>query len=234
MMLVRLLCRAILAAGTGFCVTTTAAQAVGVGWLWSNGMLTHDKAVRYAALLYGLDLSEIPSQDQDETLPSPHAHLRTHDELLAERVERSQLLKDRHQALDLGNGEIRLLFEAVRSDKERFDEMKTRFDAHLAQLESDVLTASVQEVQRTLEALRPRQAKELLLRMLDDQGVDENDDVLAGVVTIVNSMPQDKRKRIFGEFKTEEERELLHVILLQIGDLAPADETESGREGNGQ
>ena len=86
-------------------------------------------------------------------------------------------------------------------------------------MQRDAVDTSLMEVQRTLEAIQPRQAKDLILRMLEDEGLDSNDDVVADVVTIVKAMPRDKLKRIFGEFKTGEEREKLHRIMVEIGEF---------------
>ena len=42
---------------------------------------------------------------------------------------------------------------------------------------------------------------------------------LGDVLAIIGGMPQDKLKKIFKEFKTEEERTVLNRILLAIGEL---------------
>ena len=52
----------------------------------------------------------------------------------------------------------------------------------------------MKELQRTIEAMRPEQAKAQLLKMLDDEAMGD-------VVTIVKNMPADKRKKIIAEFK---------------------------------
>ena len=107
----------------------------------------------------------------------------------------------------------------LRSDRERHEFVKTSFEDKLTQLENDATTTALQEIQRTLEILQPKQAKDLLLRFLEDEGLDAEDDVMADVVAIVRTMPQEKLKKLLGEFKTEKERETLHRILLEIGEI---------------
>ena len=75
-------------------------------------------------------------------------------------------------------------------------------------------------MRETLEILQPRQSKELVLRMLRDEGVDAQDDVVADVVTIIKGMTQDKLKKLLGEFKTNAEQAELHRILVEIGEFA--------------
>ena len=89
-----------------------------------------------------------------------------------------------------------------------------------------VIRADAPRGQRTLENLQPKQAKDTLLRILEDEGKDPEDDVLADVVAIVRSMPQEKLKKILGEFKTEAERTTLHRIMLEIGEIEDGQRAE--------
>ncbi len=59
------------------------------------------------------------------------------------------------------------------------------------------------------ENIKPKQAKEQILKMLDNQEMNE-------VVTILSGMPIGKRAKIVGEFKTPEETEKLDEILRLI------------------
>jgi hypothetical protein len=58
-----------------------------------------------------------------------------------------------------------------------------------------------------------------MIDMLQDGDISPEDDVLGDVLAIIRGMPQDKLKRIFSEFKSEEERTVLNRILLAIGEL---------------
>ena len=65
------------------------------------------------------------------------------------------------------------------------------------------------EVRNTLENLKPKQAKALILEMLNKKEIDD-------VVTLLSPMPDAKRAKIFGEFKTDEEMEQLSEVLRRI------------------
>jgi hypothetical protein len=71
------------------------------------------------------------------------------------------------------------------------------------------------EVQRTLEAIAPKQAKEQILRMLAQPNT-AADRPLEDVVRILKAMPLDKRKKLLAEFKTPEEIEKLAEVLHEI------------------
>ncbi len=68
---------------------------------------------------------------------------------------------------------------------------------------------SLGEVQRTLESLGPEQAKDQLKKFLEDGNMTD-------VVAIVKGMPLDKRKKVLGEFTTEEEITQLNDILVTL------------------
>ena len=68
---------------------------------------------------------------------------------------------------------------------------------------------SLKELQRTLEAIKPAQAKEQIVKMLEDDAMDD-------VVTILKSMAIDKRKKIIAEFKAGPDTEWLYDILKNI------------------
>jgi len=201
------------------CAATTAAQSVGAAVLWKRGALTQGKITRYAAILYGLQGHELEPQKKDRK-SGEHAGGQTRGAAsVAQRVQGHPLVSARLAAVSSEMGSIHDWTNNLRSDRERHEFVKTSFEDKLTQLENDATTTALQEIQRTLEILQPKQAKDLLLRFLEDEGLDAEDDVMADVVAIVRTMPQEKLKKLLGEFKTEKERETLHRILLEIGEI---------------
>ena len=49
-----------------FCVGTTVTEAVAVSGLASSGVLTRDKMTRYAAIVYGFDVTKLDSDNQPD------------------------------------------------------------------------------------------------------------------------------------------------------------------------
>ena len=201
------------------CLATLIVQVGGVALMWSNDKLTQDKVIRYAALVYGLDIADLPTNKQHDPNSAGDESL-THDQLLTKRVYANSILIDRKLAMKQEADTIRSLETELKSERNRRAQVRKNFLAYLDDLEAQVVIDSLGDVQRTLESLKPRQAKDILLQTLEDEGLDESDDVLHDVIAILKAMPEAKLKKILAEFKTDEEQEQLHRIVIEIGELS--------------
>ncbi|NJO37424.1 MAG: hypothetical protein HC871_07105, partial [Rhizobiales bacterium] len=121
----------------------------------------------------------------------------------------------RESAIDKSLGDLRNLEKNLKTESDRLDGWKKSFDERLSRLQSAATDTSLLEVQRTLEAIAPKQAKEQILLMLKEPAT-AADNPMQDIVTIFKAMPLDKRRKILAEFKTEEEIKQLADILQQI------------------
>lgn len=185
-----------------------------------NGAMSQDKLLRIAAVIYGLDLSAFQSDPANGTSADDASRNMSRQEVLDSRVMESEVLVNRQTAVTDGAELTQIMFQKLQSEKERFEAMRQRFDEYLAQLEDETRQKAIEETQATLEVLAAKHTKTLLLRMLRDDGLDPQDNVVEDVVTIVKGMPQDKLKKLHAEFKSDPEREQLHRILSRIGEFA--------------
>lgn len=203
-----------------FCVATVVAEAGALAMLSSQGVLTKERLMQCLAALYGVNLHELEKKTEaDHQLPPSEQP--AFAEVIKQRALASRDLDLREAAVDKALVDVRALTAQLKTERERYDQLKQQFDARLAQLEQVFTDSSLQEVQRTLEVIAPKQAKDQILRMLDEASGEDQERVQRDVVTILKSMPLDKRKKILGEFKTEEEAEKLHNILKQIREGVP-------------
>lgn len=200
------------------CVATTLAEAIAITSLWQSGAFETTKVQKYAAVVYGFDLAKLSIGEKSPQPTDPATSL-TRDQLLDLRVKSSAALNTRQEAIRKGADDIRVLVQTLSTKRERYEIVKRGFDDLLVELEKDVDDSALTEVRRTLEVLQPRQTKDLMIDMLRDGDATPEDDVLGDVLAVIRGMPQDKLKRIFSEFKTEEERTVLNSILLAIGEL---------------
>lgn len=216
MNIVRLIMSGIPLAFGYFCLATVAAQ-VGLGaMMWSKDKLTQDKIMRYTAIAYGLDIADLPTNKPAEPSIDASDEELTHEQLLTRRVNANDILADRKVAMQQETATIRSLEKEVKADRDRRALVRSNFRDFLNNLEEKVVIASLGDVQRTLETLAPRQAKDILLRMLADEGLNQGDDVVADVVTIFKAMPEAKYKKVLAEFKTENEQEVLHRLVMEM------------------
>jgi len=197
------------------CVATVVAQGVGLGVLWSGGHLTKDKRFLLASIFYDVSLEDMKAERYKEQM-RPDTEQASMEAVVETRAMASLNLQLRETAVSKGLLDLRAIEQSLRVDRTRYDQLKTAFDARLAELEESLLNEAILEVQRTLEALQPRQAKDQILMMLEEDEANGGDSAMQDVVAILKSMPLDKRRKILGEFKNGDEPEKLHEILRQI------------------
>jgi hypothetical protein len=102
-----------------------------------------------------------------------------------------------------------MLAAAYGVDVEEVDATQT-VDTRLEELHVDVDQDAFLGVQQTFTNIQPRQAKEQLLSMLEEQ------DAMSDVVAIIEAIPADRRTEILEEFSTPEELVRLAEILRQM------------------
>ena len=193
-------------------VGTTITLVVLLGMLWWKGVLADERVLAMLSALQGIkaappiETTNVVNTDDEQPSPSQIRNVRL----------RSSLDLDlRESAIDKSLGDLRTLEKTLQSESARLDHWKKSFDEKLARLQTAATDTSLLEVQRTLEAIQPKQAKEQILLMLKEPAT-TSDDPMRDIVTIFKAMPLDKRKKILAEFKTTEEVEKLADILQEI------------------
>jgi hypothetical protein len=198
------------------CVATVAAQITGVAVASSQGLLSPDKVLRYAGVLYGLDPLDM-STGSGDTSGLPKAQ--TREEILVDRVAKTPHLAERTTLVLRDAEEARGTTLALKRNREKYVSARDGFEALLDQLETDTETSALRELQITIEITSPKQAKDILTNMLATAPADPADNVMADITDILKSLPDNRLRKILAEFKTEEERVVLHQLLVEIGDL---------------
>ena len=191
------------------CLATLCSQGAFLVYLWSNGMLDRHKCRQIAAVLAGVEMTAVQHAKPGRPEAAEPTQQVSLEEILERRVAKSLDLNLREQAVEKGLSDLRMLTNKVAEDGRRFDVRRAAFQASLDQLAKDTQDTAITEVRRTLEALRPRQAKDQLIHML--RGGE-----MQSVVTMIKAMPLDKRKKLLAEFKTADEPDQLAEILRQI------------------
>ncbi|MEX2176806.1 MAG: hypothetical protein WD872_20735 [Pirellulaceae bacterium] len=196
-----------------FCIGTVISLAVLLGMLWWKGALTDQRLLEMVAALQGIPTTNVslsgsvdPAADEQPSL----------EQILERRLAASLDLNLRETAIDKSLGDLRNLEAQFRTERERLDRWKQSFDQRLASLETQTTVEALQQLQRTIESMNPKQAKDQILMMLKETSTGPDDEPMRDVVTILKTMPSDKQRKIIGEFKTEEEKEQLAAILHEI------------------
>lgn len=200
-----------------FCVATLLAQGVGVGVLWWRGTLSQDSVYRILAVLQGVDIDAIRDELEKKRQPQDDPQV-SYEAIVKARLAKSLTLNVRQQAITAGLADLLALQSEVRTERQRLDDTLAGFEQQLLRMQQEATDSALQEVQRTLEAIQPVQAKEQILMMLDENGGEQG---MNDVVAMIRAMPLDKRKKILGEFKTQVEVERLHEILQRLREGEP-------------
>ena len=195
--------------------------------LWTKGVLSDERILAMLAALQGIKPPPPPSIAALDT----RAEQQSFNQVLNSRLRASLDLDLRESAIDKSLGDLRTIETQLKTESDRLDAWKQSFDKRLADLQTAATEASLLEVQRTLEAIKPKQAKEQILKMLAEPKT-ATDDPMEDVVRILKAMPLDKRKKILEVFTTPEEIEKLSEIFHEIR-LGGSD-TELLRDTRGQ
>lgn len=191
-----------------FCAASFIALAVGIAVLWSKGSLDGDKSIDMVAALYGLDLANMQVRIE-EAQRGPGDVQIAYNKILDSRTRASLDIDLRESAIDKTLGELHNLQNNVVIQRERHNQVVRSFEQRLTDYESNNDDARLRRVRQMVENMKPKQAKELMIKMVDDNDMKD-------VVGILGSIASDKQKKIIAEFKTPEEQATLHQLLQEI------------------
>jgi hypothetical protein len=195
------------------CVATVIAAALAFGYLRSRGKLDEKTIQRLIAVANGIEATPArPSRAgaTDDTAPE-QASL---EDVARERALKSRDIELREQALNESVATVKTEYAKLVDEKDRYERIKAAFRAQLDQLREGALAENRETARLIIENMKAKQAKEQILRMVQEGEMKD-------VIKILSLMPTDKRKKIVGEFKTEEEAQTLAEILKEIRQGVP-------------
>lgn len=203
-----------------FCMATVISLSIGVFWLWQKGMLTEDKLAKTMAILHGIDLAAIEERlDPGE----PPGEEQVSIEQIAEaRAVKFRFLEMREQAIRQDIAQLSYLRSQFEEDQQHYASLRESFDDRLQLLRDGVIAQAEENVRLIFENIKPRQAKDQILEMLDHGEIGQ-------VVSLLSAMPVSKRAKIAGEFRSPDEEaklaEILRQMRLGIPDITLIDQT---------
>jgi hypothetical protein len=208
------LLRSLIAMVIYVCVATVIAEVVLVVWYARAWQVDREKLVRMLAAAQGVDLEALKAQAQGER-PEPSTEQPSYEQVLEARAVKGRNLELREEALRGGVQQVQTEQRKLADEKKRVQQLREGFQAELLATEKGATATGREDVRRTLETVKPKQAKELLALMLEKKELDE-------VVTLMAGMTDAKRAKIIAEFKTPAEVEQLSEILRRIRQGLPS------------
>ena len=195
------------------CVATVAAQAILLGYLWSRGKLTERTVTRAIAAANGAELGGLSDGAARSKGPAD-AEQPSLDDLARARAVHSRDIELREQALGDNLAMVKSEYAKLIDEKDRYERIKAAFRAQLDTLREGTLANNRETARQILETIRPKQAKDQILRMVKDGQ-------LSDVVLILSQMPSGRRAKVIQEFKTDAEAETLAEILKLVREGVP-------------
>lgn len=193
-----------------FCVATVLTQIGGAALLAATGALQSARVRAAFAAIYDIGPSSGGDDEDKAAPPGPaDAEWPSHEEVDAARFRLALDLDLRETALEKALVEYDRQDGDTQRNRTRYDRVKADFDLSRQTQLGLAANPSLQEVRRTLEVIKPAQAKEELRKMLADGSRRE-------VVALLRSMPMNKRKKIVAEFKSGREADELEAMFKDI------------------
>ncbi len=197
----------------GLCIATIVTEGIVIGACLARGTLNSQSLTQIIALMNGIDITGQRLRMVMDRAGG--AERPDYDEILEARAKKSLDMDLRLDSQERYSRELEEMLASLRDERQRFDRRREEFFAKLTEVRSGVQDEGMKELTRTLQALDAEQAKEQLLRMMDDDRIED-------VVSIIQATPLDKRTDILAEFVSPDEAEKLEEILRRIGDGEPA------------
>ena len=196
-----------------FCMATVIAGAVLTVYYGRAWQVNREKLVHMLAIAQGVDLAAVREQARGDH-EDPASEEPSYSQVLEARAVKTRNLELREQALRSGVQQVQTEQHKLDDEMKRLVELRSGFEGDLASLKKGAVAEGRDNALRTLEALKPKQAKALLQQMLDQKEMDE-------VVLLLASMTEKKRAKIAAEFKTPAEVEQFGDVLRRIRQGTP-------------
>lgn len=198
------------------CLATVMAQIVLGAYIATNWKLNKDRLIMIVAIAQGHDIIKMKEEAEQEWKDSSAEQLSMR-QILDTRAGKFHDLELREQSLRNDRSQLEFVRRKVNDESKRYRRLREDFNVELTALQTQAASDGMADNRAKLEAIKAKQAKELLDAMLD---VEEMDDV----VTLLKGMPNTKSAKIFAEFKTPEDLQRLDEILRRIREGSPTAE----------
>lgn len=193
--------------GVYFLAATLLTQILLGVYLWKSWEMNEQRLMRMLAVAQGIDLLAHPEQPPSDRDPS--AEQPSLEQIIRERAGKIRDIEKRE--LELRNTKALLVAEQLELVRERdgFTTTVAAFEQRLRDIEEGALQTGRSRDLRTFSGLKPKQAKELLMAMLQEDEIED-------VVILMAAMSARSQGKIIAEFKTFEEIEQIREVLKRI------------------
>ncbi len=196
-----------------FSLATLIAEAIVVGYLASQWQIDEERFSRLVAVAQGLELPGPPAAAPREPEVPPTEQL-SYDQVLEARAMKDKNLQLRELALANALAQLKTDRQKAADDEKRYQQQLGESTAKLESISKGAKATGRELAGRILEKAKPKQARELLLQMLENKEIDD-------VVLLLSGMTDSSRGKILGEFKTTDDVKKIDEVLRLIRQGVP-------------
>src|SRR5262245_5835936 len=186
------------------CTATVITALLGILYLWRTDRLNDEKMFRMVALLQDVDLQQIAAKQKKTTeeVPGEEPSLASvsHQQQVLDRNFEVKLL-----ALQRGRQDYDYSLQQIKEQIVRYDRMAQDWQEKVKQHEELTTQENIARVVTQLEQVKPATGKELLMRYLAEDRMDD-------AILLMSKMSESKLAKILKTFETEDELDKLHEI----------------------
>jgi predicted phage-related endonuclease len=191
-----------------FSLATLIAEGIMTGYVWSKWRLDRDKIARLVDVARGIEqnAASAPAEPPPEE-PAPEQA--SYEHVVEARAVKDKNLQFREQALAAALAQLQADQDKLADNEKRYKLDRSDFETKVAATAKNAKSAGHEDVRRIIQTVKPKQAKEIVLGMLENKEQDE-------VVILLSGMTDSKRAKILAEFKTADETKKIEDVLRLI------------------
>lgn len=198
------------------CLATIMAEVVLGAYVVSAWKLDKNRLIQILAIAQGIDLFEM-KEDAERKREDRSTEQVSIDQILETRARKFHNLELREQALRNDLSQLAFEQRKLSDEGKRYRQLREAFNVELTTLQEQAASTGMDDNRAKLEAIQPKQAKQLLDEMLEAEEMDD-------VVILLSGMPNVKSAKIIKEFNNEQDIERIGEVLRRIRQGSPTAE----------
>ena len=198
-----------------FCVATVISASLGYVYLRQSGQLDDERMFQVVALLHGIDLTAVGDDKDAKESDVPPEEL-SYDQQLVQLREATLDFDVKQKMLAVSLTDFERDLKRLNAQTTWYAQLKSASRAIWKSRNGAVADEALEKVVRHLEGMNPKkQVKPFLLKMVQDNRVDE-------VIDILGIMSKKVRREVLLSFDSDEDRDMLYKIYSKVLDGEPA------------
>ena len=196
------------------CFATLMTEVVLGAYVMVAWKLDRSRLIQILAIAQGIDLFAM-KEDAESELDDNTIEQVSIEQILKKRAGMFHNLDLREEALRNALNQLAFEQQKLSDEGKRYRQLREAFNDELTTLQEQAESAGMDDNRAKLQAIKPKQAKQILDEMLDAEEMGD-------VVILLGGMPNNKSALIIKEFRSDKDIERIGEVLRRIRQGGPA------------